>query len=365
VTVWQGSGPENVRRLFDRARRYAPAIVFIDEIDAIGRRRSGHAGGGHGEEMALNALLTEMDGFARSSDRPVIVIAATNLPELLDPALLRRFARVVEVELPTRSERRLFIEASLARRERHRVSLATVERLAAQGHGLSIADFERILAEAAVMAVTSEGMIDDAIIGEAFEKVRFGERKAAQDTLRTARHEAGHALIMCLTGAPPIYVTTVGRGAFGGYAAFEDREKTCATLPQLEDLLCQLLAGHEAERLFYGERDGCSTGPSSDLERATGIAEAMVCDYGMSPELGFVRTDRRRPLSDAFAHLCQTAVRRLLEQQAERAAKLLHAHRPTLTAIVEALEAEGRLTQEQVLACLTPEERACAREVAR
>jgi ATP-dependent metalloprotease FtsH len=363
VTKWQGSGPENIRRLFERARRYAPAIVFIDEIDAIGRRRSENA---HGEEMALNALLTEMDGFARSSDRPVVVIAATNLPELLDPALLRRFARAVEVELPTRSERQHFLEASLAKRERHRVSPATVERLAAQSHGLSIADFERILAEAAVMAVAADGVIDDAILGEAFEKVRFGERKAAQDTLRTAQHEAGHALAMCLTGAPPVYVTTVGRGDFGGYAAFEDREeRACRTLPQLEDLLCQLLAGHAAERLFYGEREGCSTGPSSDLERATAIAEAMVCDYGMSPELGFVRIDRRRPLPDALAHLCQTAVRRLIEQQAERAAKLLQAHRPTLTAIVEALEAEGRLMQEQLLACLTPEERACAGKVAR
>jgi ATP-dependent metalloprotease FtsH len=363
VTKWQGSGPENIRRLFDRARRYAPAIVFIDEIDAIGRRRSENA---HGEEMALNALLVEMDGFVRSSDRPIVVIAATNLPELLDPALLRRFARAVEVELPTRRERHCFLEASLAKRERHCVSPKTVERLAAQSHGLSIADFERILAEAAVIAVALDGMINDAILGEAFEKVQFGERKAAQDTLRTARHEAGHALVMCLTGAPPIYVTTVGRGHFGGYAAFEDREqRTCRTLPQHEDLLCQLLAGHEAERLFYGARDGCSTGPSSDLERATAIAEAMVCDYGMSPELGFVRIDRRQPLPDALAHLCQTAVRRLLEQQAERAAKLLQSHRPTLTAIVEALEAEGRLTQEQLLACLTPEERACAGEVAR
>jgi ATP-dependent Zn protease len=363
--MWQGSGPENVRRLFERARRYAPTILFIDEIDAIGRHRLGQAGSGHGEEMALNALLTEMDGFGRSSDRPVVVIAATNLPELLDPALLRRFARVVEVELPTRGERRRFIEASLARRERHRVSPAMVERLAGQSHGMSIADFEHILAEAAVMAVAADGVIDDTTLGEAFEKVRFGERKLMQDTLRTARHEAGHALVMCLTGAPPIYVTTVGRGAFGGYAAPEEREeRTCATLPQLEDLLCRVLAGREAERLFYGERNGSSTGSSSDLERATSIAEAMVCDFGMTPELGFVHIDRRRPLPEELAQLCQSAVRRLVEQQAERAAKLLQSHRPTLSTIVDSLEAEGRLTQDQLLALLTPEERACAQEAA-
>jgi cell division protease FtsH len=240
-----------------------------------------------------------------------------------------------------------------------------VERLAGQSHGMSFADFERILAEAAVMAVAVDGIIDDAILSEAFEKVQFGEPKPAKDTLVTAQHEAGHALIMCLTGAPPIYVTTVGRGAFGGYAAIEEREeRACATLPQLEDRLCQLLAGREAERLFNGERDGCTTGPSSDLERATAIAEAMVCDYGMSPELGFVRIDRRRPLPDALAQLYQTAVRRLLEQQADRAAELLRSHRKTLTAIVEALMAEGRLTQDELLALLTPEQRAVARKVA-
>src|SRR5262249_33328606 len=118
VTRWQGSGPENIRELFERARRYAPSVLFIDEIDAIGRHRSGQVGAGHGEQMALNALLMEMDGFARADDRPVVVIAATNLPELLDPALLRRFGRIVEVELPMRDERRSFIEASLARREK-------------------------------------------------------------------------------------------------------------------------------------------------------------------------------------------------------------------------------------------------------
>lgn len=361
VTMWQGSGPENIRQLFMRARRYAPAIVFIDEIDAIGRRRSGHAGSGHGEEMALNALLTEMDGFSGVGDRPVIVIAATNLPELLDPALLRRFSRNIEVELPTRSERLRFLAASLARRERHQVTTAATERLAAQGHGLSIADLERILAEAAVMAIPQDGVINDTILGEAFEKVTFGERKVSTDTLRTAQHEAGHALVMCLTGAPPIYVTIVGRGAFGGYTAVEDlQERGVATLPELENLLCRLIAGREAERLCNGEREGISTGPSSDLQHATAIAEAMVYEYGMVADVGFVRIDRERPLPNELDHLCRTAVRRLVEQQAERAATLLATHRATLTAIVKVLSAEGRVTQEELIELLTPEERLLA-----
>ena len=360
VTAWQGSGPENIRDLFARARRYAPSIVFIDEIDAIGRRRTSRAGAGHGEEMALNALLTELDGFSRMGDRPVIVVAATNLPELLDPALLRRFARVIEVELPTRTERKLYLQAMLARRPGARVSSGLIERLSAQGQGMSIADLERILAEAAIMAITNEGALDDAVLGEAFEKVRFGEQKPGSDTLRTARHEAGHALVMSLTGQPPIYVTIVGRGAFGGYAAFEDRdERASRTLPKLEDKLCQLLAGHEAERLFYGEREGFSTGPSQDLEWATDIATDMVCNYGMAPEIGFVRIERA-PAVGPLPRAYQKAVMRLLQEQGARAASLLRAHEPTLRKIVENLNAEGRMTRDELLDLLMPEERALA-----
>jgi cell division protease FtsH len=361
VTAWQGSGPENIRDLFARARRYAPSIVFIDEIDAIGRRRSSHAGAGHGEEMALNALLTELDGFSRMGDRPVIVIAATNLPELLDPALLRRFARVIDVELPTRTERKQYLEAMLKRRPDTKVSAELIERLSAQGQGMSIRDLERILAEAAVMAIANDGVVDDSILSEAFEKIRFGEKKAGSDTLRTARHEAGHALVMSLTGQPPIYVTTVGRGAFGGYAAFEDRdERASSTLPELEDLLCQLLAGHQAERLFYGERDGFSTGPSSDLERATAIATAMVCDYGMAPEIGFVRIEKIAP-AGSLPQAYQASVIRLLQEQGARAASLLRAHETTLGKIVETLSVEGRMTREELLGLLTPEEGDLAR----
>ena len=349
VTMWQGSGPENVRQLFARARRYAPTIVFIDEIDAVGRRRQGSPSG-HGEEMALNALLMEMDGFGQSPDRPVIVIAATNLVDLLDPALRRRFSRVIEVELPTRLEREDYLTQRLAQRQRQAVSAETIRRLAAQGHGMSIANLEQILAEAAVMAVEHEGMIDDAILGEAFEKLSYGERRGAKDTLRTARHEAGHALVMCLTGDPPIYVTTVGRGSFGGYAAMEDRDRSGSmTRPELEDMLCRLLAGREAERLYYGEGAGDSTGPSSDLERATAIAESMVYDYGMAEEIGFVRIDRRQRLADSLAERCQAAVVELLRAAGERAALLLREHHTSLDDVVGALEALGRLNQEELL----------------
>ena len=270
--------------------------------------------------MALNALLTEMDGFAKSPTQPVIVIAATNLVELLDPALLRRFSRRIEVERPTRAEREQYLHTRLEAKARHRVSTEMIERLASQGQGLSIADLERILAEAAVMALANDGLIDDAILSEAFETITLGEAKAGSDPSRTARHEAGHALIMCLTGRPPIYVTTVGRGSFGGYAAFEDREeRRSQTKGELEALICQMLGGREAERLYYGADGGESTGPASDLQQVTRLAEAMVYDYGMSPEVGFVRIDRRQPVPGEIAVQCHAAVRTLFEAQSERA----------------------------------------------
>ena len=361
VTIWQGSGPENVRNLFARARRYAPSIVFIDEIDAIGRKRTGTPGAGQGEEMALNALLMEMDGFVKATPQPVIVIAATNLVETLDPALLRRFSRVIEVELPTRTERESYLWKRLKAKTTHEASAQMVERLAAQSQGRSIADLERVLAQAALMALTNQGVINDALLAEAFEKVTMGEAKAGDDPLRTARHEAGHALVMCALGRPPIYVTIVGRGNFGGYAAFEDLdERRSQTKWELEELICQMLGGREAERLYYNAGEGESTGPSNDLQQATNIAEAMVYELGMAEEVGFVRIDRRRPLHGILAERCHAAVRSILEAQSQRARQLLAERRQTLDRIVEALMERNRLLKHELLALVSGSEAAGA-----
>jgi ATP-dependent metalloprotease FtsH len=352
VTKYQGSGPESIRELFKRARRYAPSIVFIDEIDAIGVNRADARTGlvGHGEAQALNQLLTEMDGFSNPGTRPVIVIAATNYPEKLDPALLRRFSRVIEVELPTRTERELYIRKRLDAKAKHSVSVEMVERVAAQGQGSSIADLDRVLAHAAVMALSNDGVINDAIIAEAFETVMMGEARTGADPLRTARHEAGHAIVMCATGKPPIYVTIVGRGSFGGYAAFEDKdERGSLTKCELDDLICQLVAGREAERLCYGEDEGDSTGPSNDLERATTIAEAMVFDLGMAKGIGFVRIDRRRPIPETIAEHCYKSVREIVETQGERARRLLNENRRAFDSVVEALMERNRLLRHELL----------------
>lgn len=358
VTKYAGSGPEAVRELFARARRYAPSIVFIDEIDAIGQNRASVSPGhvGHAESLTLNQLLVEMDGFAKTTTRPIITLAASNYPEKLDPALMRRFSRTIEVELPTRSEREEYLHLRLKAKEKHEVSQEMIQRLAAQGQGMSVADLERILAHAAVMAVPNGGVINDAILAEAFEKVTMGETKAGDDPLRTARHEAGHAVVMCATGSPPIYVTIVGRGNFGGYAAFEDREeRRSRTRRELETQICQLMGGREAECLYYGEEDGVSTGPSSDLERATHIAEAMVYDLGMSKEIGFIMIDRKQPLSDEVAQQCHRAVQSVLATMGERTRQLLADHRPALDQIVDSLMEKNRLLKHEILELMQPE----------
>ncbi len=353
VTMWQGSGPENIRALFQRARRYAPSIVFIDEIDAIGRKRSGGASG-HGEEMALNALLTEMDGFAKSPNEAVIVLAATNLADLLDPALKRRFSREIEVELPTRQDRAAYVTRKLAAKARNEVTPGMIDRVAVQSQGMSIAHLERVLAQAFVLAVANQGVVTDDHLGDAFERVTHGEATQGNDALRTARHEAGHALLMCLMGTPPIYVTIVGRGNFGGYAALDIDERPGAqTKPEIENLICQVLGGREAERICYGEGAGESTGPVADLDYATRLADAMVCRYGMSEELGFVRIDLDRPLPAALDEQRYREIRRIIERQSERATRLLLENRASLDRIAEGLMARGRLLKVEVLALLT------------
>jgi hypothetical protein len=338
--------------------RQRPAGIFVFAgPPGVGKTfltRLGAAGAGRAQEETLNALLTEMDGFHQAATRPVIIIAATNHHDLLDAALLRRFSRVIEVELPTRAERQLYLRTRLQAKAQHQVTPQMIERLAAQTSGLAIAALEHILAQASIMALANGGVMTDAILGEAFEKVTMGEAKVGTDPLRTARHEAGHALVMAHTGEPPIYVTIVGRGAFGGYAAFEERDqRRSQTKRELENRICQLLGGREAERLYYGDGGGDSTGPSNDLERAMGIAEAMVYELGMSEEVGFVRIDRHRPLPTALAERCHAAVRGILGAQSIRARGLLTEHRQALNRIVEALMERNRLLKHELLALIT------------
>lgn len=354
VTVWQGSGPQNVRELFERARRYAPAVVFLDEIDALGLRRAGLGGAARAQEETLAALLTEMDGFGSKKAPPVIVLAATNLAAQLDDALKRRFDREVEVELPDRGARLKFLRRALAGREMPLVGPETLERLAGQSAGMSLAELERVMQEASVRAAQEGRRLNDALLEEAFERLRMGRARHNQDPevlLRVARHEAGHALAAWLGGRPPMQVTIVGRGAAGGYMEREvDEQRLIHSKPELEQHLREALAGRAAELLYYGAEEGLSTGASGDLRQASQLARRMVGSLGMDGQVGLLTEPEGRAggWAGQAAEVVEGAARRLLQAQFDRAQELLATHRAMLDNLVRELLEANRLTRQDL-----------------
>jgi len=349
VTIWQGSGPQSIRNLFARARRYAPSIVFIDEIDAIGRKRVGAEGAGRAEETTLNALLTEMDGFGAPTLRPVIVLAATNLAEHLDDALRRRFDREIEVPPPDCAAREAFLRHEFLGRQFAQVSEAVIATIASRSAGMTIADLRRIVNEAAVMAAQRESLLTDAIMEEAFEKIRMGEANKTPDAAtleRVARHESGHALIGWFTGNPPVQVTIIGRGSAGGYVEKEaQEEKIIYTRRELEQMICQAMGGRAAEVVYYGDAEGFSTGVASDLRNATLWAERMIREFGMSQELGQVFLDAQYVRGGPLATKVSEVAQGIVHAQLDQAIALLKAHRENLDRLSNELLSKNRLTR--------------------
>ncbi|MCL2103504.1 MAG: AAA family ATPase [Kiritimatiellaeota bacterium] len=357
VTKWQGSGPESVRALFARARRYAPSIVFIDEIDAVGRARSGH-GSAHAEEMALNALLTELDGFSNSgSKRPVFVLAATNFEieegrkgiGTLDPALVRRFDRQIRIDLPTKDERRQYLAMKLAKRDG--VTEASLTAMANRTAGMSLAGIESVLATANRLAAKRNAALSDTLLEEALELSRFGERKdwGAAYMERVARHEAGHALMNALAGRIPTYLTIIARGDHGGYSEdAEGAETPLQTREQLAASIRTALGGRAAELMCYGDRDGLSTGASNDLRKATRVARAMTCDYGMDSDIGPVALSPEEAASGPLAEHVSRSVAKLLRDELAQTLACLTAERRTFDTLVTALLEKNKLNREEL-----------------
>ena len=291
VEMFVGVGASRVRSLFQKAKRSAPCILFIDEIDAVGRRRGSGLGGSHDErEQTLNQILVEMDGFEPTQN--IIVIAATNRPDVLDPALLRpgRFDRRVMIDLPDLKDR----EAILLVHARKKPLAAEVDlkTVAERTAGFSGADLANILNEAAILAAReNKKEIGSDDLFEAIEKVMIGpERKSRVITDKekkiTAYHEAGHAVVAhFLPGADPVHkVSIIARGSAGGYTLkvpSEDRHMHAKS--EFIDEIAVLLAGHLVEKAVFGE---VTTGATSDLRRATALARSLITDYGMSDNLG-------------------------------------------------------------------------------
>ncbi len=354
VEMFVGVGASRVRDLFKQAKKSAPAIVFIDEIDAVGRHRGAGLGGGHDErEQTLNQILVEMDGFEGNTS--VIVIAATNRPDVLDPALLRpgRFDRRVVMDLPDINEREEILKIHMKNKPIEKA--VNVRTLAERTSGFSGADLANLVNEAAILSVRREKKtITEDELKESIEKVILGPERRSKAINKKekeiiAYHEAGHALIgSILPNADPIQkVSIIARGQAGGYTLSAPTEdKSLHSKAYFIDELATLLGGHVSEQMFIGD---VTTGPSNDLQRATHMARAMVTRYGMSTlgprtfgkkeEMVFLgrEINEERDYSDHTAENIDAEVSRFIADAYKTAEKILTEKKDILEKIVAEL----------------------------
>jgi cell division protease FtsH len=366
VEMFVGVGASRVRDLFEQAKAAAPAIIFVDEIDAVGRHRGAGLGGGHDErEQTLNQLLVEMDGFDVSSG--VILIAATNRPDILDPALLRpgRFDRQIVVDRPDLEGRKAIL--AVHTEGKPIADDVDLDVLARRTPGFTGADLANLLNEAALLSAREgSSEITMAIVGEAVERVMAGpERKtrvmSENEKRRIAYHEGGHALVgHVLPNTDPIHkVSIIARGrALGWTLALPTQDRYLQTRAELADQLSMLMGGRTAEELTFGDP---TTGAADDIEKATTIAMAMVTEYGMSDAVGprklghthgevFLGKEvgHEPNYSEHVAASIDDAVRSLLEAAHDEAREVLSLHRATLDRLADALVEQESLDEDQL-----------------
>ncbi len=374
VEMFVGVGASRVRDLFAKAKKAAPAIVFVDEIDAVGRRRGAGLGGGHDErEQTLNQILVEMDGF--EANLGVIVMAATNRPDVLDPALLRpgRFDRRVVIDMPDIKDREEIL--AIHAQGKKLASEVNIRKIAERTPGFSGADLANLMNEAAILAVRrGRTEVGEREVLESIEKVLLGpERKSRvmteRDKKMTAYHEAGHAIVgYMLPNCDPVRkVSIISRGQAGGYTLkMPSEDKHYHTLAQFTDDLAMALGGYVVEKIIFGDNQ-VSTGPSNDLKNATRLARDMVTRYGMSTVLGprtfgeheelvFLGREihEERDYSDKTAEEIDKEMKRLIEEAQAVAKKTIDTHREKLEILVKALLEKETIEQDEIIALLGP-----------
>jgi cell division protease FtsH len=371
VEMFVGVGASRVRDLFEQAKRNAPCLIFIDEIDAVGRHRGAGLGGGHDErEQTLNQILTEMDGF--DTNTSVIVLAATNRPDILDPALLRpgRFDRRVVLDRPDIIGRAAILKVHANGKPLDKS--VDLEVLAKQTAGFSGADLANLVNEAAILAARrGKDAISMQEMEESIDRVIAGpERKSRRISTKekeiTAYHEAGHALVAkMLPNADPVHkISIVARGlSLGHTRQLPTEDRYLMTRSQFNDMLATLLAGHTAEKLIFNEM---TTGGADDIERATMIARKMATDYGMSDKLGprtfghkeemvFLGREitEQRNYSEKIAQTIDEEVHKLIEHASQTATKILNEHKDKLIKIAQELIAKETLEGDELEAILS------------
>ena len=367
VEMFVGVGASRVRDLFEKAKKNSPCIIFIDEIDAVGRRRGSGMGGGHDErEQTLNQILVEMDGFEKGQN--VIVLAATNRADVLDPALLRpgRFDRRVNISLPERKDRLAILKVHFENKPADKD--IDLDALAAKTAGSSGADLANVANEAAIRAARqNRKTINNDDLTAAFEKVAIGpERKSKvmneHDRELTAYHEGGHALVaQVLPDSDNVHkVTIIPRGGTGGVTwTIPPEDRPYTSVVEFKDILARALGGRIAEEIVYG-RDKITTGAGSDLQSATAVARDMIIEQGMGTKLrdqvfhedegGLMmdRITREKPYSEKTAEEIDREVNELIEEAANRARAVISGNRKFLDEIKDALLKDETLDSEKV-----------------
>lgn len=371
VEMFVGVGASRVRDLFAKAKKNAPCIIFIDEIDAVGRKRGSGMGGGHDErEQTLNQILVEMDGFETGVN--VIVLAATNRADVLDPALLRpgRFDRRVNIPLPERRDREAILQVHFKNKPLDKsVDLAALSK---KTTGMAGADLANLANESAIVAARQDRkVIQNSDIVEAFERVAIGpERKnkvmTEKDREMTAYHEGGHALVgHVLPGAGGLHkVTIIPRGGTGGVTWFlEEEDRTYTSVNEYKDIIAKALGGRIAEKIIYGE-DWVTTGAGNDLQKVAKLAREMVVEQGMGKKLrdqvfhedeGGMMMDRMvhsKQYSEKTSELIDQEIEDIVEEQKARAEQILLANMPSLENIKKELLEKETLDEVEARAAL-------------
>lgn len=360
-----GESEANIRRIFQRARKYAPAIIFIDEIDAIGKKRTGSEMTS-GTESMLNALLTEMDGFASAdTSKPVFVLAATNFGvgseqdgiSSLDDALIRRFDNKIYVDLPNEAERKEYILRTLEKKKITGVSEHTAQSIAERTTGQSLAILQNVIDLAFRNAVKESREVTDQDLLTALEEYNYGEKRehSPEYYRKVAYHEVGHAYVSYVSGDKPSYITIESRGNFGGYMQHANQEEVPEyTREQLLARIRTSLAGRAAEQVFFGKDKSLNTGASSDLRQATDYAFRMLCTYGMEEDQLMV-LGREEIMKSSLAADYVKQINALLKTEMDTTVNMLETAKDKIEDIVNVLVKENRLTGAQFEALMEKE----------
>ena len=350
-----GEGENRIRTLFSVARRYAPSVIFIDEIDAIAKERTGES---H-VETYLNALMTEMDGFHFDVNRPVFVLAATNFPidkakaegrGVIDPALLRRFDNKIEVDLPNQKEREAYLHRLLDHSRQGAVKDDIIRNIAERTTGESLANLQNIVNLAIRNAGKERKTLTDDVLIDAMEEYYYGGKREWDEEYynKVAHHEAGHAYMACLSGRKPSFITIVSRSDFGGYMQQAGSEETPSyTKDELLWRIRTALAGRASEIVFFGKEAGINTGVSGDLQQATNLALKMICSYGMEED-ALLSLDVKTILSVPYGDQILDKAEEILRKEMEETIRLVEDGKNQIEKLSQELLKENQLVGDQI-----------------